>query len=56
MKRAPLALCLLALVTLLAAALAGCQPCEDPSQVWCPDEWQADVDPHTPAPLTSTSR
>lgn len=32
---------LLALFLLFAAgaALTGCQPCDDPSQLYCPDQW-----------------
>jgi len=31
--------CLVALAALFAAGANSCEPCNDPSQLWCPDEW-----------------
>ena len=29
----------IAAAALFTTSLTGCEPCEDPSQLWCPDEW-----------------
>lgn len=39
MYRLVIAGVVIALATLFTTTLTGCEPCEDPSQLWCPDEW-----------------
>ena len=29
----------LVLFVVTAAGAQACEPCDDPSQLWCPDEW-----------------
>lgn len=39
MYRLVVACVIIALATLFTTTLTGCEPCDDPSQLWCPDEW-----------------
>jgi len=40
MKRFAVAVVLALLALTAIASTSGCrQPCEDPSQIWCPDQW-----------------
>lgn len=39
MSTAVRVLCIALVYFLLASTVTACEPCNDPSQIWCPDEW-----------------